>query len=363
MRLLFLSHTADTGVFRVGSHHLARELATRGHRVVHATTAVTPAHVLRLGDPDLRDRGRRALRGPWRDEHGVLHFVARAPWPPGSTPGPLEQVAARACARSLRRMLRRDGMAEVDVLLVDKPAFAWVVPHLDAAKVVYRATDRHDHDRFRGAVAQLMERVDAAIATSQVVMESLGPRHRELPSLVLENGVEFERFAALRETEGEGAVYVGALDYRFDWETLCAMAEASPDAEFRLGGPVDGRPPSLPANVELCGPIPYARAPQFVAGGAVGLLPLAEGGVNDGRSPMKYFEYLAAGLYVVAKATPTLAAQPAAGATLYGTREEAAAAVADQLARGPRNLAGTEAARPYDWRERAAELESFIAGL
>lgn len=363
MRLLFLSHTADTGIFRVGSHHLAREFAKRGHQVVHATTPVTPAHAVRIGDPDLRRRVRRASRGPWRDDYGVLHVVMRAPWPLHSGTRRMQAFAARACARMLDRALGRHGLRDFDIALIDKPGLGPIVPNLRARRLVYRATDSHEDDRFRPDVAQLMSVVDAAVATSTTVLETLGPRTNRIPVLVLENGVEFERFRVTAVPGGKGAVYLGALDHRFDWRTVAALAEHCTNVPFRLIGPVSVAPPVLPKNVELVGPVPYHDTPRVLSSALVGLLPLIDNSVNRGRSPMKYFEYLAAGLYVVASATPALESQRAPGALLYRTPEQAIEALEQQLAQSARNTAGVAAAREFDWSKRAEILERFLGQL
>ncbi len=363
MRLLFLSHTSDTGIFRVGSHHLSRELAKRGHLVVHATTPVTPAHAARIRDPDLRRRVRRALMGPWRDDYGVLHVVMRAPWPLRAGPQRMRAVAARACARMLDGALSRHSFRDFDVALIDKPGLSPIVPHLRSTHLVYRATDSHEDDRFKPDVAQLMSVVDAAIATSTKVLETLGPRTSSIPTLVLENGVEFERFHVSHTRSGTGAVYIGALDHRFDWTTLAAMAEHCADVPFQLVGPVSAGPPALPKNVQLVGPVPYTDTPRVLASALVGLLPLIDNPVNHGRSPMKYFEYLAAGLYVVASETPALTSQPAPGTLLYRTPQQAIEGLERQLARSGRNTAGIAVAREFDWSKRAAILERFLAQL
>lgn len=47
----------------VGSHHLARGMARRGHQVAHLSPPVTPAHLLKLPEPFERERFARWQRG------------------------------------------------------------------------------------------------------------------------------------------------------------------------------------------------------------------------------------------------------------------------------------------------------------
>jgi hypothetical protein len=55
-RMVFASHTASIGVFRVGSHHLSRELSRMGNDVVHVSTPVSLAHLAKVRDPVVRSR-------------------------------------------------------------------------------------------------------------------------------------------------------------------------------------------------------------------------------------------------------------------------------------------------------------------
>ncbi|HKY01500.1 MAG TPA: glycosyltransferase, partial [Burkholderiales bacterium] len=106
---------------------------------------------------------------------------------------------------------------------------------------------------------------------------------------------------------GPRAVYAGALDDRFDFEQMHALAQlplqivligpATPNASGVLG--------SLP-NVHLLGPRPYRSLPGYLQHAQIGLLPLTRHPANEGRSPMKLFEYGAAGLPVIASATREL---------------------------------------------------------
>jgi teichuronic acid biosynthesis glycosyltransferase TuaH len=181
--------------------------------------------------------------------------------------------------------------------------------------------------------------------------------------MVLENGVEFTRFNAASDQRGVGAVYVGSMDSRFDWAAVAAMAGAAPSVPFRLVGPAQGAPPDLPANVILVGPTPYELVPEILRSAAVGILPLTIERLNESRSPMKFYEYLAAGLHVVASHTPTLAVRSAPGVDLYRDQAGAVRAVTEALAQPERNVAGRTFAASFDWGTRARTLSCFLSEL
>lgn len=354
MKVVLLSHTARTDVFRVGSHHLARELARAGHDVTHVSTPVTPGHLVRVRERDVRRRLALAVM-PARDEPGVTHRVAVAATPLG---GRTAGLGRRTCGPLLAAAVRRGGAP--DVALVDQPLFGDVLDRLGPRTVVYRPTDVHPDGPLHDAERDLVRRADGVVATSEVVRSSLGPAVHDVPSIVLENGVELARFAAPGAPAGDGAVYVGALDDRFDWDALTTMARALPGMRFRLAGPVGAAVPAVPSNVELLGGVPYEDVPALLRTSAIGLLPLRDVPLNHSRSPMKYYEYLAAGLWVLARRTPTLAARDAPGVALYDDPAEAGTLLGRLAARPGRNTAGPDAAQPYDWAARADRLVAFL---
>jgi teichuronic acid biosynthesis glycosyltransferase TuaH len=104
----------------------------------------------------------------------------------------------------------------------------------------------------------------------------------------------------------------------------------------------------------------YEAVPQYLARFSIGLLPLSTDPSNVGRSPMKLFEYLAAGLHVVATAVRGLTSRPdLPGCFFYADRTEAHDALARAMAAEGANTAGIESARAQDWREKAKQLLHF----
>ncbi len=307
---------------------------------------------------------RLAAGGAHRAVDGVVHLVPIAALPLGLPGAPLASVSRRACGRSIAKVINSRGMAPVDIAIVDQPLFVGLLEHIEASRVVYRPTDTHDDGALAVAQRKILPKVDGLVATSEVILERLTPRIDGVPTLVLENGVEFERFEGKESAARPAAVYIGALDHRFDWQAVVAMARAAPWAPFVLAGPlVDSRPPPLPGNIRLLGPLPYERVPELLQSATVGLLPLTGVPMNNGRSPMKYYEYLAAGLRVLATDTPTLHALRAPGVELYRSHAEASRQISDQLSIASRNEEGVEFARHHDWSSRARRLSAFLNEL
>lgn len=320
LRIVFGSHTHLGGPFVVGSHHLSRELRRLGHDVVHVSTQITPVHALRLRDPVVRTRFRLAVRPDERD--GVVNLVAAAalPWSAKANAPWLWSRDLFLPPGGLRHLVRSRLGGPVDLLLLDQPKLVGLARLLRPTRTVYRATDVYSlmkgNLRVGAAERHAVRTADLVVATSEPVaahLRRLGPRRAPL---VLENGVDQKRFAKpvppppeyAADVNRARAVYVGALDYRFDFAMLDALAVALPQVEFVLIGPSTARSRErrLADNVTVLGTRPHAAVPAYLQHAHAGLLLMNDDPSNEGRSPMKLYEYGAAGLAVLARSTPEM---------------------------------------------------------
>lgn len=350
-RLLFLSHSHTFGAFRVGSHHYARELALLGAEVVHMSTPISRVH-LALGRISASDEA-AVPRGPHRDADGVTHLIPRT-----LLPAPYGRFSVA------RELLRRGIDTGFDAVLIDQPLLWERSVRSLSSTLVYRPTDLYTSGVKQRLQQRIVAAADGIIATSSEVLRGLGAIRQ--PSLVLTNGVDAVRFSTPpgdRIPRPAVCVYVGALDARFDWTQVAAWAGARPDIWFVLAGPAPASPPELPANVELVGAVPYADLPALLHGARVGLLPLSDDPLNSGRSPMKLYEYLAAGLAVVARETPVIPADATAGVLTYTGAVEAADALNRALEHSSPNTAGEARALSESWSAKAARMAAFLHGL
>jgi teichuronic acid biosynthesis glycosyltransferase TuaH len=269
----------------------------------------------------------------------------------------------RWCGRRLAEIVNREFPSGVDAVIVDQPTFVSALDNLSRRCLIYRGTDVHFEPRQARAVRNIGAIADGVVATSEVVLESILRRDPSIPTLVLTNGVDFDQFSSPSPSERSGAVYVGALDARFDWHAVQLLAEAFPEQTLRIAGPILADTPGLPSNVELLGRVPYEQVPELLASAKLGLLPLSTNESNAGRSPMKLFEYLAAGLFVVASETTTLRALSSPGVYLYSSDEGPAAAFSRALEQSGANTEGIEVARERDWINNSDQLLQFVTDI
>lgn len=205
-----------------------------------------------------------------------------------------------------------------DCLGTTQPQVAWyytpmMLPfsaHLAADCTVYDCMD--ELANFRFAPPRLLELENRLFARADVVFtggyslyEVKRERHPNVhpfPSSVDVAHFALARGAGPRRDGPPRLGFFGVLDERFDIDLLAAIADARPDWEFVMVGPVVKIDPAeLPqrSNIDYPGARTYAELPQVIADWDVALMPFAINDATKFISPTKTPEYLAAGKPVV----------------------------------------------------------------
>jgi protoporphyrinogen oxidase/glycosyltransferase involved in cell wall biosynthesis len=186
---------------------------------------------------------------------------------------------------------------------------------LNPTAVVYDCMD--ELSAFLNAPKQLLQRERALLKAADVVFTG-GPslyrakkdRHPAVhcfPSSVdarhferaLEPGTDHPAQATLPHPR---LGYYGVIDERLDLDLIAAVADAQPDWQVVMVGPVVKiDPASLPRrpNIHYLGQHAYDELPAFIGGWDVCLLPFARNESTRYISPTKTLEYMAAGKPVV----------------------------------------------------------------
>ncbi|HEX8537344.1 MAG TPA: glycosyltransferase family 1 protein [Cystobacter sp.] len=187
--------------------------------------------------------------------------------------------------------------------------------HLEPLAEVYDCMD--ELSAFRGAPpallhreAELLERVDLVFTGGQSLYEAKRDRHHSVHAFP--SSVDVAHFATARrpiqEPADQAAIphprlgFFGVVDERMDLALLEAVADARPDWQLVIIGPVVKiDPASLPKrpNLHFLGGKLYTELPTYLSGWDVALLPFARNESTRFISPTKTPEYLAAGKPVV----------------------------------------------------------------
>jgi glycosyltransferase involved in cell wall biosynthesis len=184
---------------------------------------------------------------------------------------------------------------------------------------------------------------------------------------VLPNAVAIERYPEPRPRRGRPvAVFTGRVRPWHGIETVVAAWRLLGDAAPPLvvaGEPGEARAALEEVGVSLLGPIPHRQVPAVLAEADIGLAPYARGAPGY-FSPLKLYEYMAAGLAVVAGELPgTRELVPGEHGLLVppGEPEALAAAVAALAVDPPGRARMGRAARDlvasrHTWRHRARQV-------
>jgi glycosyltransferase involved in cell wall biosynthesis len=166
---------------------------------------------------------------------------------------------------------------------------------------------------YREAYRRISESGIGVTAVSQQIIDRIAPTG---PHAVVPNGVEPDEwlgvqhraprwFAALPQPR---AVYVGTIDSRVDVEGLLVMARRRPDVSIVLLGTTPDRSTTatlreLP-NVHVHGPVGRRTVVSVLRAAELSLLAHRRTELTTAMSPLKVYEYLAAGLPVLATDLP-----------------------------------------------------------
>lgn len=177
------------------------------------------------------------------------------------------------------------------------------------------------------------------------------------------NGVDFRHFSEatefnephMRPTLG----YVGALHSWFDAQLVATVAAMLPNWDIILVGPILLEPNQrqslqLP-NIQFLGRQPYDALPKIIAGFDVSMIPFILTDLIKGTSPIKLYEYLAAGLPVVSTSMPEVLPFREPGVVICADNpDEFAQGIQDLYhAKSPEMLARRQQiARHHTWQER-----------
>jgi glycosyltransferase involved in cell wall biosynthesis len=359
-------------------HHLMSRLA-RENRVLFVESLGLRRP--QLAGRDLARIARRLRRGlaPPRAADG-LHVLSPLVLPLH------RNAAARAINRRLlpapvRRAVRRLGMSR-PILWAYVPQAEALIDALDPELVVYHCVDDIaaqagvDADGFRAAERRFAARADLVLASAP----ALADRMRELSGNVLyaPNVADTDLFAralepgpldpALAALQQPRIVFTGAIvTTKLDLSLLVALARTQPRWSFALVGPIGPGDPRADVsalreqpNIHLLGPRSYTQLPDVLRAADAGLIPYALNELTRSIFPMKVYEYLAAGLPVVATPLPALA-DVAEVATAPDA--EGIAQLLDQALAGDtpeRRTARSRAAAAHSWERRLQEIATAL---
>lgn len=295
------------------------------------------------------------------EPHG--HLLVVTPQLPASF-NPTQILAAQ---RSLLSQLIATEHVERYVLWYYTPQALRFSDHLTPDAVVYDCMD--ELSAFKNAdpdlprlERELMRRADVVFTGGQSLFEAKQHQHANIHALP--SSVDVDHFATARRCKEDPADqaaiarprlgFFGVLDERLDIPLLTGIADARPEWQLMMIGPVVKIDPAdLPqrSNIHYLGAKNYGELPRYIAGWDVALLLFARNDATRFISPTKTPEYLAAGKPVVSTSIRDVVSP-------YGERE--LVRIADAV---PDFVAACEAALAEKPDARRARADAFLSNM
>lgn len=234
----------------------------------------------------------------------------------------LPEGTSAAEAVDLQRSLLDNALASVTydrlVLWYYTPMALPFSDHIDCDVCVYDCMD--ELSAFKNAPRELlqmerllMQRADVVFTGGQSIYEAKRRLHKSI--YPFPSSIDVAHFHKARKPAKDPADqasiphprvgFAGVIDERLDIKLLAQAADAMPDVQFVMIGPVVKIDPAdLPrhANIHWLGGKSYMELPAYMANWDMGWMPFALNEATRYISPTKTPEFLAAGLPVVSTA-------------------------------------------------------------
>lgn len=256
----------------------------------------------------------------------------------------------RSYDEQLREAAARAGLTR-PAIVTTNPLVAAFCPFTWADTVTYFGRDdwlssdvrRAYWPAYAAAYRQISESEVGVAAVSQQILDRIDPRG---PAVVVPNGVDPGEWSGprpaapdwLEAIPGPRAIYVGTIDNRLDVEGVATLAALRPDLHIVLLGPTPDpeytRALRDVPNVHQHAGVGRSELVAALRNGDVSLLSHRRTALTEAMSPLKVYEYLAAGLPVVSIDLP-----PVRGihdrVTFSPSTAEMGPQIDEALARGP----------------------------
>ena len=294
----------------VNSHHLMREAASRGYRVLYVDPIGLRRPKMTRKDVAKLRRRIRLLTSPMVSVEPGIWRLAPAAIPLQDTNFGIA-LNRRLLAFQIRRALRRLRAGQI-LLWVYPPQLVTLCSAIPCDLVIYHRTDDYvslpgmNAEFLKACEIRAVEAADLCIAPARGYLD--GPLRNARNALWLPNAVDHRMFDPSRigsdplpHVRRPRLLVMGTFDAWVDLDLLREVMSARPSWSLVLAGNPKISLERLLAleNVHYVGRVPYEELATLVSHCDVGLVPFRIGPVAAEATPSKLFQYLAVGLPVL----------------------------------------------------------------
>jgi glycosyltransferase involved in cell wall biosynthesis len=309
--------------------------------------------------------GRRRIKGGYLSQLDERLWVLEPVVPRGTRFAPVRALQDRLVARGTLAAAERLGIDPANALLwCYSSASLPLVSRRPAMRAVYWTGDEvSDPDE-----PKLLDRVDDVFAVSPAALvlkrRHVGERAVPMPMAIdpeplIEASRSRQTPPELRGLPRPLVGFGGALSKRIDWALLRAILRRRLGTLLLVGPAVDVEAEQGIAELVETGPAVWLghrgpeQAPHYLAAFDVGLIPYERSPFNLGSNPVKFYEYLAAGIPIVSTSLPALSSFGEVASFEDEPERFADAAAAAAF--------GTKTAADLDRRQAVAQQHSYRA--
>lgn len=324
--ILFATADWDTPYW-TNKQHTAAHLAKAGWRVLYVESVGLRAPKVGSGTD-----WRRMLKRVWRSLHGPRQVGDRIwVYAPLVIPFKHNNPMVRAfnqgwLTRTIKKFIHQHGFHLPMVwtyhpYILETRAALNSNPTTATGKLVYHCVDDLsavpgiDAKAFAQEEKSLLHSANAVFTTSLTLAEKFQNHKHKVYNF--SNVVDVEHFWQARkpgpipddlaQIQEPRLGYIGALsDFKVDFRLLLEVAKRNPQWSFVIiGEEREGQKDPLLIqlshlnNVHMLGHRPYSELPRYLRGMSAGLLPTLVNPYTNSMFPMKFYEYLSAGIPVV----------------------------------------------------------------
>lgn len=379
MQDILLISTADwDNPFWTNKQHMAALFNKRGYRVLYLDS-------LGLRRPTFHKRDLKRIAKRLVKALPTVHEVRPNLWRISPLVLPFHSISivrsfdAALLRAQVKYYLALIGMSR-PLIWTYNPVIVELCSKIPNSGIVYHCVDdlgaspRIDPDTIQNAEAKLGNIAQLCFATSQILyerMSTLFPRVIYEPNVCDQAFFETARLnpaepAELSAIPHPRLLFVGALsEYKINYDLMESIARDMPEQHWILIGPEgegqpDSRRPPVGSNIHMLGPRTYGHLPYYMAHCEMAVLPIARNSYTDAMFPMKFFEFLAAGLPVICTRIPALNEFE----SLYfpcDTPEDFQAAITAVLNGARRDQEEIDAAcHHHSWEARFTRMEKIL---
>lgn len=309
--LIYLSPVASTS-FNQRPHHMWRYLTER-MPADQPTIWIEPYPVRSPQVSDwrrlfakLRDLSRTRV-DPHRSQSKARGQTIRLIALPGESYFLIRQLNRCLFAWQLRKLVSGLKKASTNTLLVGKPSALslWLADIETFDRVVFDVMDNFAQF-YSGRSRRYLEEVEnCLVGRADEILVSSSALLKKIPGgELLRNGCDTAKYAGAPSTSDAARVlkfvYIGVIAQWIDWDWLSRLANSNPDDTVHMHGPIHGTlPAQLPSNLKFYGELDYRKVPGLLHRTKIGIIPFLKTGLTEHVDPIKYYEYRAAGCWVI----------------------------------------------------------------